>query len=372
MKDKIDIAIIGGGIVGLAVAAEVSRKDRSVFLLEKNRSFGLEQSGRNSEVIHAGVYYPPDSLRTKFCREGNALIYEICARYGIGHLKCGKLHTATRNSQLSELEALYNSGVRNGANVRMLSRREVKRLEPEVECEAALLSPDTGVVDSYMLMKYLYAAAHREGLHIAYNSTVTSIKSVTNGYRVYIHGGEFLDSEVVINCAGLHGDEVSAMVGIDIDKHRYRLILYKGEYFSLGGDKAKSITRLVYPSSLDFRNGIHICYDINRRARLGPYFFQTNLIDYAVTGEHRQIFLDSPVMEALPFIHSEDLEPESSGIMVQRDAEAEADRDFIVRHEADRGLPGFIDVIGIGSPGLTSAPAIARYVRKIVTEILGS
>jgi L-2-hydroxyglutarate oxidase LhgO len=374
MTDKIDIAIIGGGIIGLAVAAATGRQDRTVYLLEKNRAFGLEQSGRNSEVIHAGLYYPPDSLRARFCPEGNRQMYETCRKHSIPHIKYGKLHVATDKTQLPELEDLLQSGIRNGADVRMLSQKELKQIEPELECLAAVYSPDTGVIDSHALMQYLYGSGHDSGVHYVYNSEVTAIEPQSSGYSILVRSGDeviSLHSEIVINCAGLNGDTTAAAAGIDIDRYHYRFIKYKAEYYSVSGGKNRLIGRLVYPSSLDFRNGIHVCFDVEKRLRLGPYFYLTDRIDYSMTDSNRQVFIDSPIMKALPVIDAADLEPESAAVMVQRDAEAESDRDFIVSHEIDKGLPGFINAIGIGSPGLTCSLPIAKHVQTMVDGILG-
>jgi len=375
MSYRADITIIGAGVTGLAVASQVTRKGREVYVLEKNETFGKEQSSRNSEVIHAGIYFERDSLRTKMCLEGNRLLYELCEKNGIAYKKCGKIFVATNDVEAEELEKLYRQGKDNGVPLKMLSRREMGQLEPNLKGTAAFFSPTTGFVDSHALMRYFLGKARSNGAQIAYKTKVIGIEKVSGGYKVKVEdfSSDFsFTTRVVINCAGLHSDKVAEMTGINIDEANYKLHWCKGEYCSVSGGKNKLINRLIYPVPMDIGPGVHVCLDVNWRLRLGPLFYYVNEISYKVDDSRKKAFLESSIMKSLPFIEPSDLEPETSGIAAMLQGEGEGFRDFVIRHEYDRGLPGFISLVGIESPGLTSSPAIARYVSHLVNEILES
>ena len=375
MSYTADITIIGAGVIGLAVASETVRKDREVYILEKNRTFGQEQTSRNSEVIHAGIYYEKDSLKTKMCLEGNELLYTICEQNGIPYKNCGKIIVATNDVEADELEKLYLKGKDNGVTLRMLSQKEMKELEPNMEGVAAFFAPTTGIIDSHALTRYFYGKASLNGTQVVYNTEVVSLEKLTDGYNVGLKepsGDSSLKTRVLINCAGLHSDKVAEMAGIDINEANYKLHPCKGEFYNVGGGKNKLINRLIYPVPMTISVGVHVCFDVEWRLRLGPLFYYVDEINYEVNGSRKKDVLESSMVRAFPFIEPSDLEPESAGIMAMLQGEGEGFRDFIIRHEHDRGLPGFINLVGIESPGLTSSPAIARYVSHIVDEILGN
>lgn len=370
----IDVVIIGAGVIGLAIASQVSQKGRDVFLLEKNDTFGREQSSRSSEVIHAGIYYPPDSLKTQLCIEGNRLVYQICKSVGIPCINSGKVFIAADEAQTEALEGLYYNGLDNGLPLEMLSQRELSEREPNIKAAAAFLSPTSGIIDSHTLMRYYVLSSIKQEAHLAYRTEVTGIEPISGGYRLRIidsDGEGYLDTRVVINCAGLFSDRIAEMAGIDIDSAGYRLYLTRGEFYSVGGGRNKMINGLVYPPPEPLGPSIHVCFDVEKRLRLGPHFYYVDEIDYRMDDTRRRVFEKSAIVKALPFIRPEDLEPESAGIMGVLYAPGEPVRDFVVRREQDRGLPGFINLIGIDSPGLTAAPAIARYVKEMAEEVMG-
>jgi L-2-hydroxyglutarate oxidase LhgO len=372
MPDIVDITIIGAGVVGLAIASQVARADREVYLLEKNETFGQEQSARNSEVIHSGIYYGRDFLKTKMCLEGNYLIYELCENNGISFNRCGKMFVAVNDLEAEMLEELYKNGTDNGLPLKMLSQKEMRQLEPNVRGIAAFLSPTTGIVDSYALMRYFLEKARDNGAQLVYKSKVVGIEKVSGGYQVRVDdpsGGTVFMTRVLINCAGLYSDRIAKMAGINIEQTDYKLHWGKGEYYSVGGGKNRLISRLIYPVPEAIGPGIHTCLDVNWRLRLGPLFYYVEKIDYKVDDSRKSVFLQSSVMKSLPFIEPSDLEPETSGIMAMLYEEGEPVHDFIIKHEQDRGLPGFINLIGIDSPGLTASPAIAGYVSQLIKEI---
>jgi L-2-hydroxyglutarate oxidase LhgO len=372
MKFSTDIAIIGAGVVGLAIAAQVASPNRTVYVLEKNEKFGLETSSRHSGVIHSGIYYPYDSLKAKLCVEGNRLLYELCEKNGIGYKKLGKLIVASSDEEVEQLQELQERGKHNGAkSLRIISRREMKKLEPNVEGVAALLSPWTGIVDSYGLMQYFIARAKEDGAHIAYKTKVAGIEKAADGYAVTVEEngkkGFSFTTRVLINCAGLYCDKIAELAGIDIAKAGYRLHYCKGEYFSVGNGKNRMVSRLIYPVPEHKVTGvgIHVTLDLEGMMRLGPSVEYVDGIDYNVDGKHKEAFYKS-AKKMLPFIEYEDLEPEMAGIRPKLQGPGEDIRDFVIRDEAEKGLPGLINLIGIESPGLTSSPAIARYVAELV------
>ncbi len=371
MSDKADITIIGAGVVGLAIAAQVASRDREVYVLEKNETFGLEISSRHSGVIHSGIYYPENSLKAKMCVAGNHLLYELCERYDIGHRRVGKLIVAASDEETRELQILLERGRRNGAEgLRMLSKREIKKLEPNIEGVAAILSPSTGIIDAHGLMKYFIAKAKDGGAHIVYQTKVVGIEKVADNYRATVKdsAGEFsFITRVLINCAGLHSDKVAELAGIDIAKAGYKLHYCKGEYFSISSDKSRLVKRLIYPVPPPKITGvgIHVTFDLEGRMRLGPSIQYVDSLDYAVDNQHKRLFYDS-ARRFLPWIEYDDLEPEMAGIRPKLQEPGGDLKDFVIREESAEGLPRLVNLIGIESPGLTASPAIAGYVCGLI------
>ena len=375
MNFKSDITIIGAGVVGLAIAAQLAHRDRVVYVLEKNERFGQETSSRHSGVIHSGIYYPYGSLKAKLCVEGNRLLYELCRKHGIGHRRLGKLIVAASDEETGQLQELKAKGQRNDAEgLRIISRSELKEMEPNVEGVAALLSPSTGVIDSHALMEHFVARAKDGGVEIACGKKVVGIEKVSDGYKVTVAEGDkgkfSFTTRILINCAGLQCDKIAGLAGIDIDKAEYRLHYCKGEYFSVGGGKSNLVKRLIYPvpEVKDTGLGVHVTLDLEGRMRLGPNTQYVDSIDYTVDSRHKDSFYKS-AKRMLPFIEYADLEPEMAGIRPKLQGPGEDVKDFVIRDESDKGLPGLINLIGIESPGMTSSPAIARYVASIVKDI---
>jgi L-2-hydroxyglutarate oxidase LhgO len=375
MPDRADITIIGAGVVGLAIAAQAAGRNRHVYVLEKNEGFGLETSSRHSGVIHAGIYYPRDSLKARLCVAGNRILYELCQRYNIGHRRLGKLIVAADDEESGELEALLERGRGNGVEgLKLLSRRELKALEPNVAGVAAILSPSTGIIDSHALMQYFISRAVAGGAQIAYKTRVVGIEKVAGGYEVRVEdgGGEssFITG-VLVNSGGLYSDNIAGMAGIDIDGAGYRLHFCKGEYFSLKSRQNTLVNRLIYPvpPSNIAGVGIHITFDLEGRVRLGPNVQYVDGLDYTIDNRHKRLFYDS-VKKLLPAVEYDDLEPEMAGIRPKLQPPGGDIRDFVIRDEVGRGLPAFINLIGIESPGLTAAPAIAEYVAGLIEKRL--
>ena len=369
-----DITVIGAGVIGLSIAAELSTREKEVCVLEKNETFGLEISSRNSEVIHTGIYYPEGSMKAKMCVQGKSMLYELCERQAIPHRKLGKLIVAADYKEVEKLETLLKNGRRNGVtDLKMLSKREIKILEPHIEAVAAILSPSTGIIDSHALMKYYVRKARENGAIIGYNSKVVGIEKASDGYKVTIEEptGHFsLMTKVLINCAGLNCDKIAELVGIDTIKAGYKIHFCKGEYFWVGHGKNTLVKRLIYPvpPCKGGGLGIHVTFDLHGRMRLGPNARYVDKIDYAVDISQKKIFYQS-ALRFLPFMEYDDIEPEMAGIRPKLEEPNGDFRDFVIRHEHDKGLPGFMNLIGIESPGLTASPAIAKYVADIVDKI---
>lgn len=368
-----DIAVIGAGVVGLAVSSKLVSPGREVFLIERHDSFGRETSSRNSEVIHAGIYYPADSLKRKTCVEGNRLLYEYCAQNRIPHRKTGKLIVAASEDEVPDLKALLEKGIGNGvAGLEMLSKKDIGGMEPEVRAAAAIFSPETGIIDTHSLMKDLERKFKGGGGTLSYNTDVRSIEKTKGGYKVTVNDADgsltVLQARVLVNCAGLDSGRIAAMTGLDIPEYRIRPC--KGDYFRLNPSKAKLIGRLVYPvpKKKGAGLGIHATPDLGGGVRLGPDEEYVYNIDYKVDVSKSNDFYES-VKTFLPFITPDDLSPDTSGIRPKLQGPGEDFRDFVIREESDRGYPGLVDLIGIESPGLTACLSIACIVKKILDTI---
>ncbi len=372
--EEVDITIVGAGAVGLSVAACVANGSRSVVLIERHASFGQETSSRNSEVIHASIYYGQNSLKGRFCLEGNGLMYELCERHDIPHRRTGKLIVAVNEEEEEQLPQLLQTARNNGAKgVRIISAEEVKTHEPNVSARAAILCPTSGIVDSHNLMRYYERTALEKGAAIGYNTELKAVEKTKGAYvlRVTDTAGRSYKfrTRILINCAGLESGSVSAMLGIDVDEAGYRISYCKGMYFRVSGSISRFPRMLIYPvpPGPGFV-GIHTTPDLGGGMRLGPYDVWVDKMDYTVDESLREFFYRSTV-SFLPFLKIEQINPDIAGMHPKVQKEGEPMKDFIVRHEADRGLENFINLVGIESPGLTSSPAIGRYVAALVEEI---
>jgi len=372
MLAEIDVAIIGAGVIGLATAREIAQEKKGVFVFEKNRTFGLETSSRNSEVIHSGIYYPEDSLKAKLCVEGKSLLYKLCDKHNIAYKKPGKIIVAADENEISWLEELYEQGRKNGVDdLVLLSRTELKKLEPSIEARAGLLSPSSGILDSYTLLKFLYGQAREKGAEFVFDTEVIGIERAGAKYKVQIKDRDGISdfvAHVIVNCAGLNSDKIAQLAGIDIAKAGYKLHYCKGEYFSLSSKYRNLVSRLIYPVPEQAGHGIHLRQGLDGRVLLGPSAHYVEAIDYAVDETQKQAFYNS-AKRFLPFIELEDLAPESAGIRPKLQGPGEDFQDFVITHEEKAGFRGLINLIGIESPGLTASPAIARYVSRMVAEL---
>ncbi|MFA4889393.1 MAG: NAD(P)/FAD-dependent oxidoreductase [Candidatus Omnitrophota bacterium] len=371
--DEVDIAIIGAGVVGLAIAAELSSKHKNIVVLEKQDRFGQETSSRNSEVIHAGMYYPSASLKAKFCVEGRQLLYELCDKKNIAHKKIGKLIVATNNEEANALEKLFCQGKENQVEgLRMVDQAELRRIEPNLKGIAALYSPETGIIDSHQLMQYFFDTAKANGALVVFNAEVTGINKINNGYNLTIYNNAEsinLATQVVINSAGLDADSIAELAGLDIEKLNYKLYYCKGQYFRVNAARAKLINHLAYPVPKPSSGGlgVHATLDLGGGMRLGPddRYLNNRQKDYTVDSTKKSEFYLS-ARKFLPFLEEGDLEPDTAGIRPKLQPEGGDFRDFLIKEEFDNHLPGFVNLIGIESPGLTCCLSIARKVKGLI------
>ena len=367
------ITIIGAGVAGLAIAERLSREFGDVYLAEKHRTFGQETSSRNSEVIHAGIYYPKGSLKSKLCLEGKRMMYDYCRKHEIPFKKCGKIIVATTEDEIRIIEDILDTAAGNGVNdLELIDRDRIAELEPSVFALKAVWSPSTGIVDTHSLMKSLETGIILNGGRIAYDSEVTGIRKIAGGYEITITDSDkssfTFTSRMIINSAGLASDLISEMAGLADEK--LRINFCKGEYFRLNPPKNRLINRLVYPVPAHNLEGIgiHVTIDMKGGVKLGPdvSWLSSNVFDYKVTASKQDEFFRS-VRKFLPFLEYDDLSPEMAGIRPKIQRRGEPARDFYIREESHRGMPGFINLIGIESPGLTSCLAIANYVREMIS-----
>jgi len=371
-----DITIIGAGVVGLAIAEKVSEEHKNVFLIEKHLSFGQETSSRNSEVIHAGIYYTKDSLKSKLCVEGKWMLYDYCRKYDVPYNNCGKLIVATSENEIPVIEGIRQTAIKNGVDdLTFLEKEEIAALEPEIFALKALYSPSTGIVDSHSLMKQYETNALNNGCQIVYGSEVTGITKIRGGYKIMLLDADkqnySFTTKIIINSAGLTSDKISEMVGITDED--LKIMFCKGEYFRINPPKNRLIKRLIYP--VPHHNmegiGIHVTIDMGGGVKLGPdvKYLESNIYDYKLTPSKQEAFYLS-AKKFLPFLEFDDLAPEMAGIRPKIQKPGEPLRDFYIIEESRRGFPGFINLIGMESPGLTSSIAIAKYVEKLIDRSL--
>jgi L-2-hydroxyglutarate oxidase LhgO len=361
-----NIVIVGGGVVGLAVAAKVSEKFEELYILEKNSRFGQETSSHNSGVIHSGIHYPKKSLKAKLCVTGNSMTYDYCIKHRIPYKRLGKLTVATDEAEIEELHKLMRMGEENGVEgLKLLSSREAKAFESKVEVKEALYSPSTGIVEPDELMNHYYGQARKNKAVLVTGTEVTGLKKVKEGYEIKgVSVGEkfAMNARIIINCAGLSSEKIAAMIGLDADKCGYRLHYCKGDYFRLIGKPP--VRMLVYPVPHGPGLGIHLTPDLAGTIKLGPNAYYVNEVSYEVESSEKEFRED--VERFVPSISEQQMVKDSSGVRPKLQGPGDQFRDFVIRHEADRDLCGFVNLVGIESPGLTAAPAIGEYVLGLI------
>jgi L-2-hydroxyglutarate oxidase LhgO len=367
-----DILIVGAGVVGLACAATLSASGHTVLVVERHAAPGLETSSRNSEVIHAGLYYPPGSLKATCCVEGRQDLYKRCRIYQIPHRKLGKFVVASEPQECAALESIRSCAAANDAGaVRWVEADELARSEPRVRGHAALWSPESGIVDAHALLQSYQAELESSGGQIVFRTVLVELEHGAGAWNAVVReaSGELasIRAGAVVNAAGLEADGVAALAGIDIAAAGYRQRPCKGDYFAVA-PRLGAITRhLVYPVPSAGGLGIHVTVDLGGRYRLGPDVEYVDAPRYDVDPDKADAFATA-VRRYLPEITAHDLSPDFAGIRPKLQGPGEPFRDYLIEEAAGRGAPRLINLIGIESPGLTAASAIARRVEGLLAS----
>ena len=360
--EKFDCAVIGAGVVGLAIARRLARAGREVLILEAEQAFGTGISARNSEVIHAGIYYPHGSLKARLCVAGRDMLYAYCAERAIDHRRCGKLLVATNANQLGQLEAIAAHARGNGVDdLRALTRNAALEIEPALECAAALFSPSTGIVDSHALMLALLGDAENAGAVLALRSPVSGGEVTADGIVLDIGGIEAMQlrATTVINCAGLGAQGFAhALRGLP-DGSVPPLSYAKGNYYTLTG--RAPFSHLVYPLPEAAGLGVHLTLDLGGQARFGPDVEWVDTLDYRVDPRRADAFY-AEIRRYWPALPDGALAPAYAGIRPKPHLAGAATCDFIVQGPGEHGVPGLVCLYGIESPGLTASLALAEHV----------
>jgi glycerol-3-phosphate dehydrogenase len=373
--DRANVVIIGGGVVGCAIARELSTQVEDVFLLEQSPRLGMATSTRNSGVVHSGIYYPPEFLKARLCVEGNRLVKEFCARHGVPHNNCGKLVVAKSESEIPELERLAENGRTNGVEgLRLVGPERIREREPHIAAVAALEVPSTAIVSAEELVKAFARVATEQGASLLTNARVMSLEPRADFITVGIEFGEEqslsqekVEARCVINSAGLYADDVAALLG----NRSYRIYPVRGEYAEVMRSRAYLVNALVYPLPHHDRLslGVHLTRTLWGTVLVGPTArYVTEKNDYERDRLPLEEFLQG-ARSLLPELALQDLRLAYSGLRPKLVPPGEhAMADFVITR--DPGCRRAIHLVGIESPGLTSAPAIARLVASLVAETL--
>ncbi len=363
---KLDCIVIGAGVVGIAVARALALAGRGVVVLEAAGAIGTQTSSRNSEVIHAGIYYPSDSLKARFCVAGKEMLYRFCAERGVPHRRSGKLIVATEPGQIATLENIRAQAAANGAgDLRLLSAREANALEPDLHCVAALLSPSTGIIDSHACMLALQAEAEAHGAVFVFHTPVDSGTVRGEGIELALGGSDptRVLARTVINSAGLHAPRLAAAIAGMPAAGIPPGYFAKGNYFALRG--RSPFRHLIYPVPEAAGLGVHLTLDLGGQARFGPDVEWVDALDYDVDPRRADGFY-AAIRAYWPGLRDGALVPAYAGIRPKIQAPHEPAKDFLISGPADHGVPGLIHLFGIESPGLTASPAIADHVASLL------
>ncbi len=364
--ETVESVVVGAGVIGLAIARSLSAAGQEVVVLEAEADIGTGTSSRNSEVIHAGIYYPTGSLKARLCVSGRDMLYRYCAEHGVEHRRLGKLIVAGNRGDLETLQKLQDKASANSVDdLRFVSKEELSQLEPEVDGAGALISPSTGIVDSHGLMLAYQGEAEDNGMAIAVNSPLLAAKVTGSGFELQAGGASSmtLGCRKLINSAGLGAQEVAnAISGLDA-RHIPQRYLNKGSYFTMRG--RAPFRHLIYPVPPSASLGIHLTLDLAGQARFGPDQEWIDEINYAVDPTRAKAFYDS-VRRYYPGLADDALDPAYSGIRPKIQAPGDPMADFAISGPRDHGVPGLVNLFGMESPGLTSSLAIGEYVRALL------
>lgn len=365
--EEVDCVVIGAGVIGLACARALAQAGREVIIVEAENAFGTATSARNSEVIHAGLYYPRGSLRARLCVQGRQQLYAFCQSHGVAHQRCGKLVVACDDAEVQRLAQVQAHAQGNGVtDLQWLSAEQAQALEPALRCQAALLSPSTGIIDSHGLMLALLGQAQAHGAMLALLSPVEGGRVSSDGLELTVGGDTAtrLRARSVVNAAGLQACAVAARLHGLAAEHVPRPYYAQGAYFSLSG--RSPFSRLIYPVPGESSHlGVHLTLDLGGQARFGPSFRWVDTVDYQVDPADGAGFAQA-VRHYWPDLPDDALQPGYAGVRPKISGPGEPAADFRIDGPARHGIPGLVNLFGIESPGLTSALAIADAVRALL------
>ena len=363
--ETVDCVVVGAGVVGLAVARALALAGREVLILDAAEGIGTETSSRNSEVIHAGIYYPAGSLMARFCVAGRRMLYALCADKGVPHRNCGKLIVATNAQEDDMLAGIKRRAEVNGVEgMRVLTAAEAVALEPNLNCTSALLSASTGIVDSHAFMLALQGDAENAGAVPVFFSPVERGRKVEGAIEIDVGGAEpmSLRCRLLVNSAGLHAPALAGNI-VGMPAERVPTTYYaKGNYFTLQG--RSPFTRLIYPVPVPGGLGVHLTIDLGGQARFGPDVEWIDTLDYTVD-PHRADSFYAAVRKYWPALKDGALQPGYAGIRPKIVPKGAPGQDFVVQGPQTHGVPGLINLFGIESPGLTASMAIAEHVLEV-------
>ena len=367
MTDHVDCVVVGAGVVGLAVARALALAGREVLVLEACHAIGTQTSSRNSEVIHAGMYYTTDSLKAQLCVRGNAMLYDYCDLRGVAYRRCGKFIVATTAAQLTELEAIQARALANGVtDLVLLDRRQAQAAEPALQCVGALYSPSTGIVDSHGLMLSLLADLEHAGGILALNSPLALAEYDGNAIELIAMDGTRLRAVSLVNAAGLQAPALAARIkGLD-PRHVPTAYFAKGNYFTLAG--RSPFSHLIYPVPEAAGLGVHLTLDMGGQARFGPDVQWVDNPDDTQVQPARGDAFYAEVRKYWPTLPDGALQAAYAGIRPKISGPDEPARDFCIQGPKVHGVAGLVNLFGIESPGLTSCLAIAEIVRDLLSN----
>jgi L-2-hydroxyglutarate oxidase LhgO len=362
--DRVECAVIGAGVVGLAVARALAQAGREVVILEAEDAIGTHTSSRNSEVIHAGIYYPKASLKARSCVAGRHRLYEYCATHGVPHKRCGKLIVATSVSQKEELLSIRARAHANGVtDVVEIPAAEAMRMEPALHCVAALHSPSTGIIDSHSLMLAYLGDAEAAGAMLGLKSSLDRVFVRENEFELHVKNADPVGCRILVNSAGLRAPSVARLIE-GFPPERIPPEFYaKGNYYSLAG--RPPFSRLVYPVPEPGGLGVHVTLDLAGQARFGPDVEWVDRIDYEVDPRRSERFY-AAIRRYWPALPEGALAPGYAGIRPKISGPGDPAADFVIQGPAGHGVPGLVNLFGIESPGLTASLALADDVVKLL------
>jgi L-2-hydroxyglutarate oxidase LhgO len=366
MHLELDAVVVGGGVIGLAFARALARAGREVTLLEGEARLGHHTSSRNSEVIHAGIYYPQGSLKARLCVAGKQLLYDYCAQMDVPHRRLGKLIVATRDEEVPALEGILRHAQASGvSDLEWVEARAVTELEPAVTAARALFSPSTGIIDSHGLMSALRREAEAAGAQVILNSPVLGGRVTAAGIELSIGGSEpsLALCRTLVNAAGLHAQTLArSIAGVPATSIPGQYFA-KGHYFTLGG--RSPFNHLVYPVPVPGGLGVHVTLDLAGQTRFGPDVSWLDGVDYSFDEARAASFYEA-IRRYYPALREGALEPGYTGIRPKLAGAGTAASDFVIQTESVHGVPGLINLYGIESPGLTSSLALAEHALALV------